>query len=117
MMKRLKPVLSTMILSAVLAACSQQEAVKPQPTPPLNEQPPQPTETVPTYAYKAPFTGLGTNKQLPGRPVMVMINNLKAARPQSGLDKADIVYELLAEGEVTRFLAVYHSQKPKVIGP
>lgn len=48
---------------------------------------------------------------------MVMVNNHPLARPQSGLDKADIVYEILAEGEVTRFVAIYQSQKPKVIGP
>lgn len=117
MLKRLKPVLFTLILGAVLTACGQQEAVKPQPTPPQTEQPQPPTQPNLTYAFNAPLTGLGTNEQLPGRPVMVMINNLKAARPQSGLDKADIVYEVLAEGEVTRFLAVYHSQKPEMIGP
>ena len=52
-----------------------------------------------------------------GRAVAVMVNNHPKARPQSGLNKADIVYELLAEGDVTRFLAVFQSEKPENIGP
>jgi hypothetical protein len=46
-----------------------------------------------------------------------MINNHPKARPQSGLNKADIVYEVLAEGDITRFLAVFQSEKPANIGP
>ncbi len=51
------------------------------------------------------------------RAVAVMINNHPKARPQSGLNKADIVYEILAEGDITRFLAVFQSEKPANIGP
>jgi Protein of unknown function (DUF3048) N-terminal domain/Protein of unknown function (DUF3048) C-terminal domain len=46
-----------------------------------------------------------------------MVNNHLKARPQSGLSKADIVYEVLAEGNVTRFLAIFQSEQPDVIGP
>lgn len=46
-----------------------------------------------------------------------MINNHPKARPQTGLTEADIVYEVLAEGEVTRFLAIFQSSNPKLIGP
>lgn len=42
-------------------------------------------------------------------PVSVMIENLVTVRPQSGLQKANVVYEALAEGGITRFLAVYSS--------
>ncbi len=41
------------------------------------------------------------------RPVMVMLNNLKQALPQSGNSQADIIYEILEEGGITRMLAVY----------
>lgn len=41
------------------------------------------------------------------RPLAVMIENHSEARPQSGLSKADIVYEAVAEGGITRFLAIY----------
>lgn len=40
-------------------------------------------------------------------PVCVMIENLVEARPQSGLERANLVYEALAEGGITRFLAVF----------
>lgn len=50
-------------------------------------------------------------------PVAVMIENLKASRPQSALIKADVVYEALAEGGITRFMAIYWTQSPDKIGP
>src|SRR5699024_9560113 len=43
--------------------------------------------------------------------------NSANARPQSALDQADIVYEVLAEGGITRFAAIFQSQSPKVVGP
>ncbi len=51
------------------------------------------------------------------RPLGVMIENNKDARPQSGLSFADIVYEAVAEGGITRFLAVYNCQDAGEIGP
>ena len=60
---------------------------------------------------------MGSSTEIEGRAVAVMINNHPAARPQSGLHKADIVYELLAEGDVTRFLAIFQSEQPDNIGP
>jgi len=53
-------------------------------------------------------------------PTAIIIENLTAARPQSGLDKAQIVYEALAEGGITRFLAIYargHTADVPQIGP
>lgn len=74
-------------------------------------------ETVAESPYAFPLTGIGTEKEAAGRAVAVMINNHPAARPQSGLPEADIVYELLAEGDVTRFLAIYQSEQPEKVGP
>jgi len=51
------------------------------------------------------------------RPLGVMIENSKVARNQSGLSSADWVYEAVAEGGITRFLAVYYCQDSDVIGP
>ncbi|MBP2240897.1 hypothetical protein J2Z40_001457 [Cytobacillus eiseniae] len=67
--------------------------------------------------FQFPLTGVGTEKKAEDRAVAVMINNDPKARPQSGLEKADIVYELLAEGNITRFLAIYQSGQPENIGP
>lgn len=41
------------------------------------------------------------------RPLGIMIENHKDSRPQSGVSRADVVYEVVAEGGITRFLAVY----------
>ncbi|HOX97405.1 MAG TPA: DUF3048 domain-containing protein [bacterium] len=48
----------------------------------------------------------------------VMVENHTAARPQSGLGEADVVYEALVEGGFTRFMAIFDSlQTVKAIGP
>lgn len=51
------------------------------------------------------------------RPLAVMINNYTAARPQSGLIDADLVYEIVAEGGITRFIAFFQSKLPEKVGP
>ena len=51
------------------------------------------------------------------RPVLtVKIENITAARPQSGLDAADVVYEEVAEGGITRFVAMFQSRDADPIG-
>lgn len=51
------------------------------------------------------------------RPLGVMIENHTEARPQSGLSSADVVYEAVAEGGITRFLAIYYCQDAEFVGP
>ncbi len=51
------------------------------------------------------------------RPFAVVVENHVDSRPQSGLSQADIVYEALAEGGITRFLAVFQTEDVKMIGP
>ncbi len=51
------------------------------------------------------------------RPLVVIVENHPDARPQTGLDQADLVYETLAEGGITRFVAVFWSREPEVVGP
>lgn len=52
------------------------------------------------------------------RPVTgVMIENSTDARPQSGLDQAGVVFEAIAEGGITRFLALFQDTQPDYIGP
>ena len=46
-----------------------------------------------------------------------MINNAVPARPQVGLKDADLIYEIIAEGGITRFLAFYYSKLPEKVGP
>ncbi len=65
----------------------------------------------------APLTGETVAEEVTQRPIIVTINNHPAARPQSGLAAADMIYEMLAEGDVTRLLAVYQSELPENVGP
>lgn len=68
--------------------------------------------------FYAPFTGEEITEEEPETiPFMAIIENSRAARPQSGLSQADIVYETSAEGGIPRFMAVFHKNSPKVIGP
>jgi len=67
----------------------------------------------------APLTGLKVDPDAAKKPVVgVMIENLDPdARPQSGLGDAGIVYEALAEGGITRFLALFQTPAPAIVGP
>lgn len=51
------------------------------------------------------------------RPLGVMIENSTDARPQSGMTFADVVYETVAEGGITRFLNVFYCQDAGIVGP
>lgn len=51
------------------------------------------------------------------KPIAVMIDNHVDARPLSGVDQADIVYETLVESGITRLMAVYWSNEPEEVGP
>ncbi|MDI3481138.1 MAG: hypothetical protein PWQ97_793 [Tepidanaerobacteraceae bacterium] len=66
-----------------------------------------------------PLTGLRDmdEKYVNQRPLAVMIENEYHARPQSGLDKAGVVYEILAEGGITRFLAIFAGTNADEVGP
>lgn len=85
---------------------SSQSAVLPNPSASIEEDPTQPkTES-------CPLNGSMHTKQAKDfwtqrRPLAVMIENHIEARPQSGLSKADVVYEAVAEGGITRFMAVF----------
>jgi Protein of unknown function (DUF3048) N-terminal domain/Protein of unknown function (DUF3048) C-terminal domain len=63
----------------------------------------------------SPFTG----EPVPSlsRVLAVKIDNIVLARPQTGLTHADIVYVLPVEGGLSRFLAIFSSDYPRVIGP
>jgi hypothetical protein len=51
------------------------------------------------------------------RPIAVMVENSFAARPQSGLIFADVVYEVVDEYGITRFVAIFSSNEPPMVGP
>ncbi|HVB44931.1 MAG TPA: DUF3048 domain-containing protein [Streptosporangiaceae bacterium] len=63
----------------------------------------------------SPFTGERVGSL--NRVLAVKIDNIAQARPQTGLDKADIVYVLPVEGGLSRILAIFSSHVPPVVGP
>ncbi|WP_163528690.1 DUF3048 domain-containing protein [Halobacillus ihumii] len=70
-----------------------------------------------SYENIYPLTGEPADDSVNQRVLSVMVNNHTDARPQTGLSQADIVFEVLAEGQITRFLALFQSKIPDVIGP
>ncbi|MFP8961773.1 DUF3048 domain-containing protein [Streptomyces nanhaiensis] len=65
---------------------------------------------------RSPFTGESVADA--SAPVLaVKIDNVAAARPQTGLERADIVYVEQVESGLTRLLAVYSSDLPPTVGP
>jgi hypothetical protein len=66
-----------------------------------------------------PLTGQpAPGGQVPQRPALaIKVDNYTAARPQSGLNDADIVFEEVVEGGITRFVAVFQCQEAPMVGP
>ena len=61
---------------------------------------------------------LAYGQKPPNRPALVAkIDNVGAARPQTGLNQADVVFEEIVEARLTRFAAVFHSQGSNPVGP
>ena len=77
----------------------------------LVEEPPPPPPPCPLTGEQAPGG-------VPERPVLaVKIENYPDARPQAGLQAADIVYEEPVEGGITRFIVLYHCHDDPRVGP
>ncbi len=57
------------------------------------------------------------DKWVTRRPLGIMIENHVEARPQSGISSADVVYEAVAEGGITRFLSIFYCQDAPFVGP
>jgi len=81
-------------------------AITPSTTPQLT---PTPTRMGPvSYTTGLPYDG-------EYKPVMVVIGNSPAARPQTGLQTADVVYEVPVEGSITRFVCVFSDNVPESV--
>lgn len=77
------------------------------------------TTTAPPPPPVAPLTGVVEPSGVAlTRPVLtVKIENAPDARPQAGLELADVVYEEVVEGGITRFVVMYNSIVPDTVGP
>lgn len=88
---------------------------------PVVEEPPGPPAFFPALRpgqVRHPLTGLPVDRKELAYPYsLVVIGNNPRARPQSGLPAADLVYEVPAEGGITRFLALFRAGRADPIGP
>ncbi len=56
------------------------------------------------------LSGLPVDEKIGNRrPVAIMLNNLEAAQPMSGVSKADVVYEYVVEGSITRLMGLFEN--------
>lgn len=101
---------------ALVAGCSSDKKPEPQAAPTTASPTPSATPSpTPKPGLVSPFTGLPVDRL---RPVIAAkIDNAVLARPQWGLDAADIVYEEVVEARTTRFIAIFSSREAKDIGP
>ena len=107
-----------LLLMALCASCGGSSAPEGQEGPGSEAPPPQ--VALIGKGHQAP--------RIPERPepvveadlptgILVMIDNYEPARPQMGVDKADVVFEIIAEGGITRYMALFYTEAAPVIGP
>ena len=117
-MKRMLSLIITAAMLLSLFACTKRPESEPEPTAEVNEElageiQPEPTPEI----YRNFLNGQLLDEPDYTRPFAVMINNIVFAQPQCGVSDADIVYEVLAEGGITRMMAIFsHSENAGVLG-
>ena len=122
MRKRIVLILLAACMVLTLAGCGEkeappaaasspvEEAVTPPPPEPESEEPEPVPDPEPVPGGTNPLTGLPMEEAYENdRPVAIMLNNLKTAQPQLGVSQADIIYEIPAEGDITRMVGVFQS--------
>jgi hypothetical protein len=95
----------------LLAGCSDDEPAATSAT--ERKEPRAPEDAVCPLTGEEPPRGVDVDRPA----VAVKIENSREARPQSGLEHADLVYEEIVEGGITRFMAIYHCHDTKRAGP
>lgn len=135
MMKRVSAIILALAMALTLAACggggdtdkdslpswlSPDQPVESPDGSPDNSPEPSP-DAAPTPEQTPsginPLTGMPIEPEyINDRPLAIMLNNLKAAQPQYSTSQADIIYEVPAEGMVTRMIALYQHPVAETIG-
>lgn len=107
------------VAALTAAACAGPAAPAPLPdvTSPAVVIPNKQAAPTPVVPARWPLTGVASADVVERPALAVKIENPREVRPQTGLDQADMVWEEVVEGGITRFVAVFHSQVPDEIGP
>lgn len=125
-MKKISLIIYVIFIALILISCAGPEqepeptqvaVATPSPSPSPSPTPsasPIPTTTEPIVP-KSYTTGLPFDGEY--KPVLVSIENSPAARPQLGLQTADVVYEIPVEGSITRFLCLFSDNVPEEVLP
>lgn len=109
-----KLIILTIALALLFCACTTRADESPEPSPDSSPEvvnpSPKPSST-PTPSptpepIRHPLTGEPIDKELTERPLAIMINNHTSAQPQGGIGSADMIYEILAEGGLTRMMII-----------
>jgi len=107
----------------VVTACGGPKTIEfsPSPTSPVTKASPTPKATLAPDAPCEecwPLSGLPAASGAPTnrKPLLIKIDNAPAARPHYGITQADMVFEIIVEGGVTRLAAVFQAQDPATIG-
>jgi len=136
MRSRVSVWLGSLLAATLLAACGSQTTAPPSTgsaaaspavttaSPAVDTPTPAPTNTpvptaVPQPSVRSPLTGLpvASLDDITRLPLLVKLGNSGAERPQSGLSQADVVYESVTEGGITRYAALFQSREATTIGP
>ncbi len=106
-MKKIIPLL--LVLLMLLPACSPKlHGNSEPPSVEANRPTPEPTPEATPEPIRNPLSGETIDKDISSmRPYAVMINNIAVAQPHCGVSGADVIYEVLAEADITRMLAIY----------
>jgi len=110
--------MATIVLVAAACSGGHKKALPTTTTvPPTTTLPPTTTTTLPPPTF--PLTGMPAKNaaQLHSPAVVVKIDNVWPARPQTGIDLADVVYDAEVEGGLSRLAAVFQSNYPSSVGP
>jgi len=109
-------IVATGMVALALSGCSKAkpEVTSSWPVADSERTVPQPPEPL-----RWPLTGLKAPSEaaIAIRPLSVKIENSPQSRPQTGLNSADVIYESVTEGGITRFNCIFQSRTPKTVGP
>jgi len=117
-----KPIAAALLAVALIGTmlvvgCGKQDAPRLSSPWPFAEK--ERTVPKPPEPPRWPYTGKRAKDEasIRRRPLSIKIENSQASRPQTGLNSADVVYETISEGGITRFNCIFQSKIPKVVGP